>query len=251
MSVVAPIAGVVRGHPGDLRDRDRRPSVGRRRSPGSRPRSPASGSRRSSTRRGGGASRRASGSRCSQRVGFGFYFPWMHAAGKVDFWWASLVFRTTALLLVATAVAERRIDVRLSRRNVAIAVASASSTRSGTSASPRRREHGLVSLTAVLASLYPVVTVLLAASILHERVAPLQRAGIALTLAGVVARSASRLDDLRSEAGMCLDVEADVEHVPVRDDVRLALEPLLALRARPRRGSRARPGRASRRPRTG
>ena len=23
-------------------------------------------------------------------VGFGFYFPWMHAAGKVDFWWASL-----------------------------------------------------------------------------------------------------------------------------------------------------------------
>jgi len=47
-------------------------------------------------------------------------------------------------------------------------------------------QHGLVSLTAVLASLYPVVTVLLAASILHERVAPLQRAGIALTLAGVV-----------------------------------------------------------------
>jgi len=38
----------------------------------------------------------------------------------------------------------------------------------------------------VLASLYPIVTVLLAASILHERVAPFQRAGIALTLAGVV-----------------------------------------------------------------
>jgi drug/metabolite transporter (DMT)-like permease len=38
----------------------------------------------------------------------------------------------------------------------------------------------------VLASLYPIVTVLLAASILHERVAPLPRAGIALTLAGVV-----------------------------------------------------------------
>jgi drug/metabolite transporter (DMT)-like permease len=38
----------------------------------------------------------------------------------------------------------------------------------------------------VLASLYPVVTVLLAASVLHERVAALQKAGIALTLAGVV-----------------------------------------------------------------
>ena len=46
--------------------------------------------------------------------------------------------------------------------------------------------HGLISLTAVLASLYPVITVLLAATVLHERVAPLQKAGIVLTLAGVV-----------------------------------------------------------------
>jgi drug/metabolite transporter (DMT)-like permease len=43
-----------------------------------------------------------------------------------------------------------------------------------------------VSLTSVLASLYPIVTVLLAAAILNERVAGLQRAGVALTLAGVV-----------------------------------------------------------------
>src|SRR5581483_3682790 len=41
-------------------------------------------------------------------AGFGFYFPWMHEAGKVDFWWASLVFRTTALVLVASIVAVRR-----------------------------------------------------------------------------------------------------------------------------------------------
>jgi drug/metabolite transporter (DMT)-like permease len=46
--------------------------------------------------------------------------------------------------------------------------------------------HGLISLTAVLASLYPVVTVLLAASVLHEKVAPMQKAGIVLTLTGVV-----------------------------------------------------------------
>ena len=77
--------------------------------------------------------------------------------------------------------------MRLSRRNVAIAVARrASSTRLGNVCFAASSQHGLVSLTAVLASLYPIVTVLLAASILHERVAPLQRAGIALTLAGVV-----------------------------------------------------------------
>jgi drug/metabolite transporter (DMT)-like permease len=118
--------------------------------------------------------------------GFGFYFPWMHAAGKVDFWWASVVFRTTALLLVATAVTSRRIDVRLSPRMAAIAIGAGIVDTAGNVCFAASSEHGLVSLTAVLASLYPIVTVLLAASILHERVAPLQRAGIALTLAGVV-----------------------------------------------------------------
>ena len=72
--------------------------------------------------------------------GFGFYFPWMHAAGKVDFWWASLVFRTTALLLVAAAVAAGGSNVRLEPRVTSRSrPRPASSTRSGTSASPRRR----------------------------------------------------------------------------------------------------------------
>ena len=118
--------------------------------------------------------------------GFGFYFPWMHAAGKVDFWWASMIFRTTALLLVATAVTAGRIDVRMSRRNVALAALAGIVDTAGNVSFAASSQHGLVSLTAVLASLYPIVTVLLAASILHERVAPLQRAGIALTLTGVV-----------------------------------------------------------------
>jgi drug/metabolite transporter (DMT)-like permease len=118
--------------------------------------------------------------------GFGFYFPWMHAAGKVDFWWASTIFRTTALLLVVTAVTAGRIDVRMSRRNIALAALAGIVDTAGNVSFAASSQHGLVSLTAVLASLYPIVTVLLAASILHERVAPLQRAGIALTLAGVV-----------------------------------------------------------------
>jgi drug/metabolite transporter (DMT)-like permease len=118
--------------------------------------------------------------------GFGFYFPWMHAAGKADFWWASMVFRSTALLLVAAVVAGRRIDVRLTRRNAVIACAVGIVDTVGNVLFAASSTHGLVSLTAVLASLYPVVTVLLAASILRERVAPLQRAGIALTLTGVL-----------------------------------------------------------------
>jgi drug/metabolite transporter (DMT)-like permease len=118
--------------------------------------------------------------------GFGFYFPWMHAAGKVDFWWASFVFRVTALLLVASVVAARREPVRLRPRHVAIAAAAGIGDTIGNMLFAASSGKGLISLTSVLASLYPVVTVLLAASVLHERVAPMQRAGIVLTLAGVV-----------------------------------------------------------------
>ena len=119
-------------------------------------------------------------------VGFGFYFPWMHAAGKVDFWWASLVFRSTALVLLAAVVAQQRTPLRLRRRQLAIAAACGVGDTLGNVFFAASSAHGLVSLTSVLASLYPVVTVLLAASVLHEKVAPMQKAGIVLTLTGVV-----------------------------------------------------------------
>jgi drug/metabolite transporter (DMT)-like permease len=119
-------------------------------------------------------------------LGFGFYFPWMHAAGKVDFWWASLVFRTTALLMMAAVVTARRTPLKLRPRDLAIAGAVGIGDTIGNVLFAASSKGGLVSLTSVLASLYPVVTVLLAASVLHERVAPMQRAGIVLTLAGVV-----------------------------------------------------------------
>jgi drug/metabolite transporter (DMT)-like permease len=50
--------------------------------------------------------------------------------------------------------------------------------------------HGLVSVTSVLASLYPVVTVLLAHAYLRERLRPWQYAGIGLTLGGAALISA-------------------------------------------------------------
>jgi drug/metabolite transporter (DMT)-like permease len=119
-------------------------------------------------------------------VGFGFYFPWMHAAGKVDFWWASLVFRATALLLLVAVVGVRHTPLRLRPRDLVIAAAVGIGDTIGNVLFAASSKGGLVSLTSVLASLYPVVTVLLAASVLHERVARMQRAGIALTLVGVV-----------------------------------------------------------------
>ena len=50
--------------------------------------------------------------------------------------------------------------------------------------------HGLVSITSVLASLYPIVTVVLARIVLKERVARSQEVGVGFTLAGVALISA-------------------------------------------------------------
>ena len=107
----------------------------------------------------------------------------MHAAGKVDFWWASLdlprdgagarryggrgATADSCDSAGATSRSSSRVGIGDTLGNVLFAASSG---------------HGLVSLTAVLASLYPIVTVILAAAVLRERVAPLQKAGIALTL---------------------------------------------------------------------
>lgn len=119
-------------------------------------------------------------------IGFGFYFPPMHAAGRVDFWWASLLFRATALAVVASTVVVRRPALRLGGRDLAVVAAVGIGDTLGNILYAASAGRGLVSLTSVLASLYPVVTVLLAARVLRERVAGIQRLGIVLTLTGVV-----------------------------------------------------------------
>ena len=119
-------------------------------------------------------------------IGFGCYFPPMHVAGKADFWWASLIFRSAALLVIATVVATQKPSLRVRGRELAIVLAVGVGDTVGNVLFAASSGHGLVSLTAVLASLYPIVTVLLAAALLSERPAGAQRAGIALTLAGVV-----------------------------------------------------------------
>ena len=107
-------------------------------------------------------------------IGFGFYFPPMHAAGSADFWWASMLFRTTAfVIVVAAAVAVRRPALRLRPRDLAIVLAVGVGDTLGNVLFAASSSHGLVSLTSVLASLYPIVTVLLAAAVLHEHVSAL------------------------------------------------------------------------------
>jgi drug/metabolite transporter (DMT)-like permease len=119
-------------------------------------------------------------------LGFGFYFPPMHAAGSADPWWAAFVFRTTSVAIVVAAVLVRRPALRLGRTTFAVVLAVGCVDMLGNLLYAASSAHGIVSLTSVLASLYPIVTVVLAAVVLKERIAGIQRLGVMLTLAGVV-----------------------------------------------------------------
>jgi drug/metabolite transporter (DMT)-like permease len=119
-------------------------------------------------------------------VGFGFYFPAMHAASKVDPYWSTLVFRLCATAVVAGAVAIRRPALRLSGWKLGVVAGVGLGDAAGNAMfAGSASAGGLVSLTSVLASLYPIVTVLLAAIVLKERVSVPQRFGVVLTLTGV------------------------------------------------------------------
>jgi len=118
-------------------------------------------------------------------IGFGFYFPFMHVAGDENPWWASLIFRSVSTLVILVAVLARRPPLRVGRVDLAIVVLVGLGDMMGNLLFAASSGHGLVSVTSVLASLYPIVTIALARIVLQEHVARSQRVGIALTLTGV------------------------------------------------------------------
>ena len=123
-------------------------------------------------------------------VGFGGYFPFMHAAGDADFWWASLIFRMTSTTMILATLAVQRPPLAVPGRVLPWLALIGLGDMFGNLLYAASASSGLVSITSVLASLYPIVTVVLARIVLSERVARLQEAGIGLTLAGVALISA-------------------------------------------------------------
>lgn len=123
-------------------------------------------------------------------VGFGAYFVPMHEAANEDFLWASLLFRGTSAMLVLLAVLAFRPGLGLTRGHLGAIVLIGIFDTGGNVLFSAAATQGLVSVVSVLASLYPVVTVLLAFAILRERPATTQRLGAFAALAGVVLISA-------------------------------------------------------------
>jgi drug/metabolite transporter (DMT)-like permease len=123
-------------------------------------------------------------------IGFGGYFPPMHAAGNADFWWAALIFRMTSTSVILSVIAVRRPSLAVPAVQLPILALIGIGDMLGNLLFAAASTSGLVSITSVLASLYPIVTVVLARMVLKERVARSQEAGIVLTLAGVALISA-------------------------------------------------------------
>lgn len=120
-------------------------------------------------------------------LAFGAYFVPMHAASTQDWLWPAFLFRCTSVTLVYSVVLIRRLRPTGLRGHwpglIAIGLLDTGGNALFAAASS---SHGLLSVVSVLASLYPVVTVLLARLVLGERVQRTQDLGVLVTLAGVV-----------------------------------------------------------------
>ena len=117
-------------------------------------------------------------------LGFGFYFVFLDIAADDSPSWAVLVARLTSSTVALVATLAVGVSLAMPRR-VLIAVLAVGVCDVGANvlfalASTR----GLVSVVSVLTSLYPAVTVALAALLLHERLGRVQLAGAAAVLAG-------------------------------------------------------------------
>lgn len=120
-------------------------------------------------------------------AGFGGFFVGIDASSDGGVLWALLAARTfDVALLGAVALALRPGLVPSGRDTRDIALVGFFDVAANALFALASTE-GLVSLVAVLASLYPVVTIFLARAVLGERVRPSQGAGVVLALVGVAA----------------------------------------------------------------
>jgi drug/metabolite transporter (DMT)-like permease len=120
-------------------------------------------------------------------LAFGAYYVPMHAASTHDWLWPAFLFRCTSVTIVVSLALARGLRPGGLRAHwpglVAVGFLDTGGNALFAAASST---HGLLSVVSVLASLYPVVTVLLARLVLGERVQQTQDAGVLVALAGVV-----------------------------------------------------------------
>jgi drug/metabolite transporter (DMT)-like permease len=135
-----------------------------------------------------GATRTASGVGLAlvAALGFGSFFVALDRASEEgDALWAILANRVAGVTMLAGLCLVLRPSLRLARPDLAALAAVGILDMGANTLYALATRHGLVSVVAVLSSLYPVVVVALAYAVLKERVRPVQAVGAAAALAGV------------------------------------------------------------------
>ena len=124
-------------------------------------------------------------------LAFGTYFIPFHAAARHDWLWPTFLFRVVSVSLALSAALWRGERLQDARTHLGVLAAiGLLDTGGNVLFAAASSSHGLLSVVSVLASLYPVITVLLAQLVLRERIHAIRNAGVAATLAGVVLISA-------------------------------------------------------------
>jgi len=118
-------------------------------------------------------------------LGFGVFFIFLHEASTADVLWVGVVLRLTGVVVLSVLALALRQSVAIGWRRVpGVAVVGVLDT-SANVLYAFASTTGLVSVASVLASLFPVVTVILARVVLLERLTRTQTIGVVCALAGV------------------------------------------------------------------
>jgi drug/metabolite transporter (DMT)-like permease len=117
-------------------------------------------------------------------LGFGAFLATMDAASEGGVLWALLVARLTTVAIFTAAFAIWRQPLAIASTELPVIALIGVLVLAADAMYASATTEGLLSVVAVLSSLYPVVTIVLARLYLHERLGGLQKLGVAITLIG-------------------------------------------------------------------
>jgi drug/metabolite transporter (DMT)-like permease len=123
-------------------------------------------------------------------LGFGAFYVVMDLAGSVDPLWAAMVSRSSFFLFLLPEVLYKRLSLKVKAVHLPAAFAIGILDGTAVFAYTTATTKGMLSLVSVVSSLYPSVSVILAALILKERLRKSQFLGVVIAIVGIALISA-------------------------------------------------------------
>lgn len=133
----------------------------------------------------GTVSRRGLGSAVVAAAGFGAFFVLIEPAAETSVLWAGFATRVSSVPILVVVCVAIGASMRMDRVRRRLVVAAGALDILANLAFAAATRHGDLSIVAVLASLYPVATVVLAQRVLREQLSLGQAVGVAVALGGV------------------------------------------------------------------